>query len=114
MIVRRVLEEFEARLEPASAAGPGRDGRGKMEYKRYGNGRQRMKIKCRGLELPDGTKLELRCGDTVIALLETHRKRAELDEERDRAAQFPIPAPGDVLELCQDGMPLLAGSVYQD
>lgn len=114
MIVRRVLEEFEARLTPASTVGPARDGRGKMEYKRYCNGRQRMKIKCRGLELPDGTKLELRCGDTVIALLETRRNRAELDDERDGAAQFPIPAPGDILELCQDGMPLLTGSVYPD
>lgn len=111
MALRFVLMELETRLEPVA---PNRAGKGKLEFKRYKDGKQRMKIKCRGLDLPDGARLELRSGDTLIANLAMKNGRAEVDEERADAAEAPPLAEGDVVTLRHDGVPLLRGEIYRD
>jgi hypothetical protein len=114
MAIRRVLQELEARLEPVAQAVSGAAGSGKLEFKRYGDGCQRMKIKCKGLALPEDVKLELLSGDTIIAILEVRRGRAEIDEERDGSDDAPPLAAGDVVTLCHQGTPLLSGRLFLD
>ncbi len=114
MAIRRILEELEARLEPATGTLSGGASQGKLEFKRYGDGRLRMKIKCKGLDLADGTRLQLLSGSTVIALLEARNGRAEIDEERDESDDAPPLAAGDVVTLCHEGVPLLSGRLYLD
>ena len=99
MAIRRVLEELEARLEPVPQAGSRGASKGKLEFKRYGDGRRRMKIKCKGLDLPEGAELQLLSGDAVIAVLEARNGRAEIDEERDGPDTAPPLAAGDVVTL---------------
>lgn len=111
MAIRIVLMELEARLNPVP---PNRAGKGKLEFKRYRDGTQRMKIKCRGLDLPDGAQLELWSGDTLIANLAMKNGRAEVDEERPDDAEAPPLAEGDVVALRHDGVPLLSGEIYRD
>ena len=77
-------------------------------------GCQRMKIKCKGLALPEDVKLELLSGDTIIAILEVRRGRAEIDEERDGSDDAPPLAAGDVVTLCHQGTPLLSGRLFLD
>ena len=112
MAIRRVLEELEARLEPAPQAAS--HAKGKLEFKRYGDGRQRMKIKCKGLDLPEGAELQLVSGDAVIAVLEARNGRAEIDEERDGSEETPALAAGGGVSLCHQGVPLLSGRLYLD
>jgi hypothetical protein len=112
MVIRRVLEELEARLEPAPQAAS--HAKGKLEFKRYGDGRQRMKISCKTLDLPDDADLQLLCGETIVAVLQARKGRAEIDEERDGAANAPPLAAGDVVTLCHQGVPLLSGQLYLD
>ncbi len=114
MAIRRILEELEAYLQPVAAAVSDSVSKGKLEFKRYGDGRQRMKIKCKGLDLADGTRLQLLSGSTVIAFLEARNGRAEIDEERDGSDDAPPLAAGDVLTLCHEGVPLLSGRLYVD
>jgi len=114
MAIRRVLEELEARLEPAPQAVSGSGSKGKPEFKRYGDGRQRMKIKCKGLDVSDGAELQLISGDAVVAVLEVRKGRAEIDEERDGSDTAPPLAAGDVVTLCYQGVPLLSGQLYLD
>ena len=114
MAVRRVLEELEAHLKPATQAVSSGAFKGKLEFKRYGDGRQRMKIKCKGLDLAEGAQLELISGDTVIAVLEVRRGRAEIDEERDESDDAPPLAAGDAVTLRHQGAPLLGGRLYLD
>ena len=114
MAIRRVLEELEARLEPAPQAASHGASKGKPEFKRYGNGRQRMKIACKKLDVPDGADLQLLCGDTVVAVLRVEKGRAEIDEERDGAAEAPALAAGEIVTLCHQGVPLLSGQLYFD
>ncbi len=114
MAIRRVLEELEARLEPAPQAASGSGSKGKLEFKRYGDGRQRMKIKCKGLDLAEGADLQLLCGDRIVAILEVRKGRAEIDEERDGSDKAPPLAAGDVVTLCHQGVPVLCGQLYLD
>ena len=114
MAVRRVLQELEARLEPTAQAVSRGASKGKLEFKRYGDGRQRMKIKCKRLDLAEGAKLELVSGNTVIAVLEARKGRAEIDEERDGSDNSPPLAAGDVVTLCHQGVPLLSGRLCLD
>ncbi len=114
MAIRRVLEELEARLEPAPQAVSRGASKGKLEFKRYGDGRQRMKIKCKGLDLPEGAELQLISGDAVVAVLEVRKGRAEIDEERDGSDTAPPLAAGEVVTLCHQGVPVLTGQLYRD
>ncbi len=114
MAIRRVLEELEARLEPAPQAVSGSGSKGKLEFKRYGDGRQRMKITCKGLDVSDGADLQLLCRDKIIAVLEVRKGRAEIDEERDGSDTAPALAAGEVVTLCHQGVPVLSGQLYLD
>ena len=73
-----------------------------------------MKIKCKGLDLPQGAELQLISGDAVIAVLEARNGRAEIDEERDGSDTTPALAAGDVVTLCHQGVPVLSGQLYLD
>lgn len=112
MAIRRVLHELEARLRPPH--GSGSPASGKLEFKRYGDGGQRMKISCKALNVPEGTTLELLCGDTVVAVLEARSGRAKIDEERRTSEEAPPLAAGDQVTLCHEGVPLLSGRLYLD
>ncbi len=114
MAIRRILEELEARLEPAPQAVSRGTSKGKLEFKRYGDGRQRMKITCKGLDVSDGAELQLVAGDAVIAVLEVRKGRAEIDEERDGSDTAPALAAGEVVTLRHQGVPLLSGQLYLD
>ena len=114
MAIRRVVEELEARLEPAGSAASQNAARGKLEFKRYGDGHRRMKIRCKGLDLADDTRLELLSGDLVVALLEVRDGRAEIDEERDGTAEVPPLTAGGLVSLCHRGTPVLSGRLYLD
>jgi len=114
MAIRRVLEELEARLEPVPQAVSGDGAKGKLEFKRYGDGLLRMKVTCKELDLPEGAELQLLSGDTIIAVLEARKGRAEIDEERDGPEAAPALAAGDAVSLCHQGIPLLSGRLYPD
>ena len=112
MAIRNVLHELEARLSPP--AGDGGPSSGKLEFKRYGDGRHRMKITCRKLDVPDGAALELRCGDRVIAVLVAQSGRTKLDEERPASEEAPPLAAGEEVTLRHEGVALLSGWLSVD
>ncbi len=114
MATRRALEELDARLEPVAGVAASVASKGKLDFKRSGDGRQRMKIRCSGPEVAEGTKLELRSRDTVIAVLEVRKDRSEIDEERDGLSDAPPLAVGDTATLYHQGAPLLSGRIYLD
>ena len=104
--IRRVAEEVEARLEPV----PGSAGRGTAEWKRYGDGSTRFDLSVRGLDLGDGSTIEVRVGGAVVAVLCVERGRAthDVDEPPFR------PAIGDHLELASNGAAVLRGRFLPD
>jgi hypothetical protein len=111
MAIRRVLEELEARLGPASGL---RDGSGKLEFKRYGDGGERLNVKCKGLDVDDGATLEFVVRDKVVAVMAARKGRAVLDLE-------PVPSDiadrltaGESVTLRHLGTVLLTGELTPD
>lgn len=114
MIFRRVLKELEAKLTPDGLSPIIRDASGKLEYKHYGNGKQRLKFRCRGLDLPDGERLELTSDDALVVVLTVENGRVAIDEEKDIAAEAPPLAVGNSVALRRNGESLLSGLIYLD
>lgn len=114
MIIRRVLKELEAKLTPDGLSPAIRNASGKLEFKYYGDDRQRLRVRCRGLDLPDGERLELTSDDALIAVLEVEKGRVTLDEERNATAAAPPLAVGNTVALRRNGGSLLSGLVYLD
>ncbi len=114
MIFRRVLKELEAKLTPDGLSPEIRDATGKLEYKHYGDGKQRLKFRCRGLDLPDGERLELISDNALVAVLTVENGRVAIDEEKDIAAEAPPLAVGNTLALRRNGDSLLSGLIYLD
>lgn len=114
MVFRRVLMELEAKLAPDGLSPAVRDATAKLEYKHYGDGKQRLKFRCRGLALPDGERLELTCDGAAIATLDVDGGRVAIDEEKEIAAEAPPLAAGNTVALRRDGESLLSGLVYLD
>jgi len=114
MIFRRVLMELEAKLPPDGLSPAIRDASGKLEYKHYGDGKQRLKFRCRGLDLPDGERLELMSEDTLVVVLTVEDGRVSIDEEEEIAAESPPLAVGNTLTLRRNGESLLSGVIYLD
>jgi len=114
MFFRRVLMELEAKLTPDGLAPAIRDASGKLEYKHYGDGKQRLKFRCRGLDLPDGERLEVTSDDALVVVLEVEAGRVSIDEEKDIAAEAPPLAVGNTIALRRNGESLLSGLVYLD
>ena len=88
--------------------------KGKLEFKHYGDGTRRMRIKVKGLELEDGARLDLRSGGNLIAVLAVLKGRAELDEERAEQDGVPPLDAGEGIALLYEGAALLVGTLVPD
>ncbi len=113
MRLRRVLEEVEAELAPQGEALTFRKARGKMERKSYGDGTERFKLKCQGLELSDGANLAVLLGGREVAQMVLSGGRGEVDVEG-AGGQVPVVRAGDLLEVRYNGQVLLSGSAVED
>ena len=110
--IRTVLEELEAHLQ-ATGGVPGPAG--KSERKRYAGGEERLKVRARGLPVPDGTPVSIVIAGATIAQVPAERGRIRLDLSSGSSGEQPVPAvsAGDVLEIrASSGDSLLRG-VYR-
>lgn len=108
---RSVAQELEAKLKPAH---PFTHGSGKMERKVYGDGNESIKVAFRDLSLPDSVMLDVAIAGHVVGQMEVNggRGRARLES---RDGEFIPPANiGDPVEIAQDGLPLLSGTLVYD
>lgn len=111
---RRVESEFEARLTPVAGRPPASGAEGKVERKRYADGAERLKLRCKGIGLPDGSRLSLMIAGRAVAEVEVRGGRVRLDI--DNAAKHAIPEveAGDFAELCVDGKSIVQGGFRRD
>lgn len=108
----KVLEEKEARLRP-SASVQGGSSSGKSERKRYSDGEERLKVRARDLDVPDGTEVEISIAGAVVAGARAEDGRIRLDLSS-RRQSVPVVADGDVIQLAVSGRPLLEGTFRPD
>lgn len=112
--LRHIEEELEARLEPVTGRPEGSGARGKIERKRYRGGAERLKFKCRGIGLADGTPVTLLIAGCVVGQLTIAGGRARLDIEDTAPGTVPNVSAGDFAELCVDGKAIISGGFQHD
>jgi hypothetical protein len=113
MRIRNVLQEYEAMLEPVPAS-PYPGARGKAEWKVYGDGTRQCKVKVSGLDLPDGSKLELVVDDRQIAAVAVQNGMARYRRETERGEAVPYVESNQVLQVIYAGNVILEGKFYSE
>lgn len=107
---RRELEDLEARLLPPSEGG---SGHGHFERERYGDGEAELEVWVRGIELADGTSLEVSVDDRPVATLSLRSGRAR-HEIRAPHDEVPPAAAGETVRVRHGTRVALEGRLRHD
>lgn len=110
--VRSVLQEFEAQIRATGREHP--KARGKSEWKRYGDQSERLKITAFGVDLPDGTPLEITVDGLTIGEMVLRGKDARYERESEKGEHVPRVEKGQVIEIKVRGQVILAGQYYAE
>lgn len=103
--IRRVQLELEAKLSAADGLA-----HGKIECKCYADGAVRLKLKLRGTDLPEGSKVTVRIAGTDIATALASGGDVRLD----RDGPLPDLQSGDLVEVVHDDTPVATGFLRPD
>jgi hypothetical protein len=106
---RRVLQEFETHLALVDKT-VGRNARGKSEWKRYGDESRRLKISLHGLEMADGTVLELTVEGRKIGDMVVQQGRARFERESEKGEFVPSVGAGNLLQVLLKGTVIAEGA----
>ena len=109
---RKIEEQFEAR--PTPPAGRSGDARCKIERTRFGDGVQELEVKAKGLDLPDGERVELVVDGEVLLEIEVERGRAKVEFDTDSGRHVPEVSAGQTVQIRHGGETLLEGDFYLD
>jgi hypothetical protein len=112
MRFRSVLEEFEVKLRPLTAEASA--ARGKGEWKLYGDHSRQCKLSVTGLNLPDGTELQLTVSGRVIAEVPVDRGSIRLRRETEKGEFVSHVRADEVLQVLLSGKAILEGTFYTE
>lgn len=113
-LFRRIIEDYEAKLEPATLNGCTQRTQGKVERELFGNEEEELSLRFRHLDLPDGTVVEAVVGARVIGSITVTGGRGKLLLRKKDGCDVPVVGVGDVVEVRYLGAPLLVGTFRED
>ncbi|MDH3702492.1 MAG: hypothetical protein OEU46_14375 [Alphaproteobacteria bacterium] len=105
-----MTRELEAKLRSAD----GGAGRGKVERKWYADGGEKLTVRMRGLDLPDGTAVAVYFGDRAVAVLEIGKGAGHLRLESDDNIAVPAADDGEIARVLHNDVLLLSGKFQLD
>ena len=109
--MKRIMEDYEARLRPPSGK---RSGSGKVEWERYGDGNEEFYARFRKLDLPDGTRVEIRLDGVVLGHADISGGVGRLKFESTKGQDVPKAVTGQVAEVVHGGEVFLTGVFKPD
>ncbi len=113
-LFRRIVEDYEARLEaPGPDAGHERAS-GKGEHERFEDGEIQFEVRGQRFDLADGAELDIRLNGEVVARTIVSRGRISLRLSNRTGDTIPAVQAGDRLELAHRGVVLLTGRFDPD
>jgi len=114
--IRNVLQEYEVKLspsDPGSSIAP-HAAQGKGEWKVYGDGTQRCKVRVSGLNLPEGVVLHVFVNGQPIGEMAVQRGAARYKRESERGEYVPLVDLNQVLQVSYNGQAILEGRFYPE
>ncbi len=113
-LFRRIIEDYEARLKPATPSSYTQRAQGKVERELFGNEEEELSLRFRHLDLPDGTVVEAALGERIIGSITINGGRGKLLLRKKDGCVVPVVGVGDVVEVRYLGAPLLVGKFRAD
>ncbi len=111
MTIKTVVEEYEAKLEPAGA----QRCHGKIECKTYGNGERALKVRVRDIgDIAAEYPLRLFVNDALIGELVRTGKKAELNWSSRQGDSIPTVSAADETQIRSGDLALASGIFYED
>lgn len=109
--MRRIVEDYEAKLRPPSGM---QSGRGKIEWERDGDGNEELSARFRKLDIQDGASVEIRIDGTLLGHASVADGSGRLKFESARGDVVPKAVTGQVAQIVHDGVVVLEGSFEPD
>jgi hypothetical protein len=109
--MRRIVEDYEARLCPPRGRGRGR---GKCEWERYRDGSEALCARFRKLELPEGARVSVCLDGNVLGQTIVAEGAGRLAFESVRGETVPKAVSGQTCEIIHCGTVLLRGVFEPD
>jgi hypothetical protein len=115
MKLRRIVEDYEARLTPAADAGSAfARAAGKCEHERFEDGDLDFELSVRGIDLPDGITLHIDVDGSPAAFALVERGVCRLKRRRTRGESIPDVRDGTTIEIRLDSRVVLRGVFTAD
>lgn len=114
MKIRRIIEDYEAKLLPAGPARAGARLKGKAEWEKFASGDEEFEVRVRNVDLPDGTSLDVLLSGGLIGRIELEGNYGELLLESRNGVGVPRVHGGDKIAVTHQGSPLLEGTFIPD
>ena len=113
-LFRRIVEDYEARLAPPETSADRRAARGKAEHERFEDGEVQFEVTGRGLEIADGTEVEIRLNGGLVARAAVSRGRISLRLSSRASDAVPVVRAADRIEIAHRSAVLLLGRFAPD
>lgn len=114
MMVRTIVEDYEAKLVPADPPRGGEEARGKAEWERYGNEEEELSVRIRKVDLPDGTSLDVFLSGGLVGRITLKGGRGWLKIESRKGEGVPRATEGNTLAVCLESATVLEGTFVPD
>ncbi len=114
MKIRRIIEDYEAKLTPADVTRVGRQAKGKAEWEAYSNGEEEFSLRLRNIELEDGTMLDVYLSGRHIGRITIDRSHGEMKIESGNGRAVPRAQDADKILVALQGSELLVGIFEPD
>lgn len=114
MKIRRIVEDYEAKLVPSGATHIGSRAKGKAEWEAYGDGGEQLSIRIRNIELAEGTIVDVLLSGGQIGQITVVGNLGELRITSENAGAVPPVRDGDTITVALQGSELLTGVFVPD
>ena len=108
-MIRRIVEDYEAKLVPTDSARAGAKARGKAEWERYSNDEEELSVSVRNLDLPDGTELDAYLNGGFVGRLVLRGGYAKVKLESKKGDGVPRAGEGSTMTVSLNGTEILRG-----
>ena len=109
--VRRIIDDYEAKLRPPAGRG---DGRGKVEWERDGDGSEEFCARFKKLVLPDGARVEIRLDGSMLGVAIIDSGAGRLEFAHEKGDTVPKVTDGQLAEVVHGSVVILAGVFRPD